>query len=557
MFFVCGSKDRIMMQLYRHLGCHVKCQAVVCRVRKRMVKNGQSYDQRSPGALFARLFSTERDHAKDEKQQEGRLEDEKSKGSEMLESSHQPSYPSDSPQEPTAGSDQDQELGMQPMGRRLRGRPLSPFQRVTGFMPPDFWKSKAADLGAFEMESAQKSSNESESLKEGKISHKTSNETRTENHKVFQDDRMDKDYDDQLSGMKDEKDLSSTGRSNLFPFDLNFNLPNFKVFKSPVKQLPLRVGEAIIAELKEQKEVQHFCKMWILGDRRKVNSKHGMILFEDIIGKNPGDTYITSTGTEMIIRRPSLEEFTLQMKKIAAIPHPKNNNTALCLLDVSPGDWVLECGTGSGAMTLFLSRAVGVTGRVISFDSKEDHMNRAKRNYRLWMDSWKLSHETDWPDNVTFHQADVINATDKVRHLLDGAFLDMLTPNIGLRAVLPLIKPGKVIACHIVNMTQVVDLVASILKHQLPVVVEQVLEVEHKNWLVTPARHYTGRLIYKPGSTSHGEISSDEEQEEENGEQITEDTAFLSRPSIKQDYHTGFLVKLRVYSDTRHSRFTV
>ncbi|KAI8482750.1 tRNA methyltransferase 61 B [Branchiostoma belcheri] len=456
-----------MIQLCRHFRSHLECQTVTCQVRKHVRDGHRKYDRSGARALFVRLLSKERDHEKSEKQQEQGLEDEEQKGGHELESP--PSPPPGSPGKPAAGSE---ELGKQPMtesmtmGRRLRGRPLSPFQRVTGFMPPDFWKSKAADL-----------------------------------------------------------------------------------------------GEPIMAELKEQKEVQHFRKMWILDERRKVNSKYGMVLFEDIIGKNPGDTYVTSTGTEMIIRRPSLEEFTLYMKKIAAIPHPKNNNTALCLLDVSPGDWVLECGTGSGAMTLFLSRAVGVTGRVISFEIKQDHLNRAKRNYRLWIDSWKLSHETDWPDNVTFHHADVINATDKVRHQLDGAFLDMLTPNIGLRAVLPLIKPGKVIACHIVNMTQVVDLVASILKHQLPVVVEQVLEVEHKNWLVTPAQHYTGRLINKPGSPSHGEVSSDEEQgssseEEGNGGQITEDTAFLARPAIKQDSHTGFLMKLRVYSDTKHARCT-
>ncbi|XP_019625851.1 PREDICTED: tRNA (adenine(58)-N(1))-methyltransferase, mitochondrial-like [Branchiostoma belcheri] len=549
-----------MIQLCRHFGSHLECQTVACQVRKHVRDGHRKYDRSGARALFVRLLSKERDHEKSEKQQEQGLEDEEQKGGHELESP-----PSPSPGKPAAGSE---ELGKQPMtesmtmGRRLRGRPLSPFQRVTGFMPPDFWKSKAADLGAFEMESTQKPNSETESaaetLKEqnNRINqgHKTSNET--EGSQVLEDHHMDKERDDLRT-----KDLSSTGISNLFPFDLNFNLPNFKVFKSPLKQLPLKVGEPIMAELKEQKEVQHFRKMWILDERRKVNSKYGMVLFEDIIGKNPGDTYVTSTGTEMIIRRPSLEEFTLYMKKIAAIPHPKNNNTALCLLDVSPGDWVLECGTGSGAMTLFLSRAVGVTGRVISFEIKQDHLNRAKRNYRLWIDSWKLSHETDWPDNVTFHHADVINATDKVRHQLDGAFLDMLTPNIGLRAVLPLIKPGKVIACHIVNMTQVVDLVASILKHQLPVVVEQVLEVEHKNWLVTPAQHYTGRLINKPGSPSHGEVSSDEEQgssseEEGNGGQITEDTAFLARPAIKQDSHTGFLMKLRVYSDTKHARCT-
>lgn len=48
------------------------------------------------------------------------------------------------------------------------------------------------------------------------------------------------------------------------------------------------------------------------------------------------------------------------------------------LLDVKPGQRVLEIGTGSGYQTALLARLVGPTGRVISIERDEDLADRAR-----------------------------------------------------------------------------------------------------------------------------------------------------------------------------------
>ena len=48
--------------------------------------------------------------------------------------------------------------------------------------------------------------------------------------------------------------------------------------------------------------------------------------------------------------------------------------------DVYPGARVLEAGTGSGALTIALCRAVGEQGRVVSYELREEHRAQAQAN---------------------------------------------------------------------------------------------------------------------------------------------------------------------------------
>ena len=53
--------------------------------------------------------------------------------------------------------------------------------------------------------------------------------------------------------------------------------------------------------------------------------------------------------------------------------------------DIFPGARVLEAGTGSGALTLALLRAVGPEGKVITYEQREDFARRALANIQMRM----------------------------------------------------------------------------------------------------------------------------------------------------------------------------
>src|SRR5439155_9515761 len=53
--------------------------------------------------------------------------------------------------------------------------------------------------------------------------------------------------------------------------------------------------------------------------------------------------------------------------------------------DVYPGARVFEAGTGSGALTMALLRAVGDRGHVISYESREDFARTAMKNIERYL----------------------------------------------------------------------------------------------------------------------------------------------------------------------------
>ena len=88
-----------------------------------------------------------------------------------------------------------------------------------------------------------------------------------------------------------------------------------------------------------------------------LNVRDGIVAHNSIHGRSAFHVAVSHMGAKLTIRRPTLEEYVLLMKRVATPAYPKEIWTMLGLLDIGPGSVVLEAGSGSGSLTLFLSRA--------------------------------------------------------------------------------------------------------------------------------------------------------------------------------------------------------
>lgn len=118
----------------------------------------------------------------------------------------------------------------------------------------------------------------------------------------------------------------------------------------------------------------------------------GHFSHDELLGQEEGAWVLTSKGHHLLAVRPTMSDYTLEMPRIATVVYPKDVGAILVYGDIFPGARVLEAGTGSGALTAALLRAVGPDGSVASYDVREDMLERARSNVAaLFTDTANLS----------------------------------------------------------------------------------------------------------------------------------------------------------------------
>lgn len=205
------------------------------------------------------------------------------------------------------------------------------------------------------------------------------------------------------------------------------------------------------------------------------NYHRGSIHHEAILQAGAGQFIATPQGERFSIHRPTLEDYVLQMPREATPTYPKDAATICFLLDLAPGMQVLEAGSGSGGLTLYLARAVGPRGQVWSYESRPRHLERARHNLRAF---------EDW-GNVTFVEADLAQA-ELPPGSFDGIALDLMEPWAVLPAITPALKSDRFLVCYLPNLTQVVRLLEEIKTQKLPFLHERTIEVQHREWEIRP-----------------------------------------------------------------------
>jgi tRNA (adenine57-N1/adenine58-N1)-methyltransferase len=172
---------------------------------------------------------------------------------------------------------------------------------------------------------------------------------------------------------------------------------------------------------------------------------HGVVEHAALIGAPEGARVFSSTGAPLIAFRPSLAEFVLKMPRGAQVVYPKDLALILVYADIYPSATVLEAGTGSGALTLALARAVGERGRVISYELREDFAERARANIESFLGKV--------PDAIHLRLGDVteIDPGEPV----DRVVLDIPEPWRAIGTARRHLRPGGIFCTYVPTVLQV------------------------------------------------------------------------------------------------------
>jgi tRNA (adenine57-N1/adenine58-N1)-methyltransferase len=207
---------------------------------------------------------------------------------------------------------------------------------------------------------------------------------------------------------------------------------------------PIAEGECII--LLDPADDKEF--LFRMREKGHINLHKGKILHAEIIGKPEGAVVHTSRGDPFLVFRPTLSQFIMHMKRDTSIIYPKDLALILLYADIYPGCTCLEAGIGSGSLTMALLRAVGPEGKVISYEKREEFIQRATKNIQLFMGD---------PPNLEIKQRDVYEGIEEEG--LDRIILDIPEPWRVVKDAAASLLPGGVFVGYLPTIIQVKSLV--------------------------------------------------------------------------------------------------
>ncbi|MBN2066309.1 MAG: tRNA (adenine-N1)-methyltransferase [Candidatus Thermoplasmatota archaeon] len=171
-----------------------------------------------------------------------------------------------------------------------------------------------------------------------------------------------------------------------------------------------------------------------------------------LVGKTYGSR-IEIGNKQFWLLTPSLQDKLQGLKRRAQIILPRDAAQIIMHCSIESGHRVLEAGIGSGSLTIALATAVAPTGKVISYDNREDFIAHALTNLQIA----NLASYV-----ITKHQ-DVTEGIDEKN--LDAIILDIPNPWEAVTHVWNVLKPGGYFCSYSPLTSQVEQTVAAVQQH--------------------------------------------------------------------------------------------
>ncbi len=240
----------------------------------------------------------------------------------------------------------------------------------------------------------------------------------------------------------------------------------------------------------------------VLTPGKQFHTAKGAVEHDALIGGPEGVVVKSALGVAYLVFRSLLAEFSVRMPRGAQVIYPKDAAQIVMDADIFPGARVLEAGAGSGALSCALLRAIGPTGRLYSYERREDFAAVAATNVSTFFGTEHPAWRLRVGDLVEALTPDSEHPDPDAPAEIDRVVLDMLAPWECVDAVAARLVPGGVLCAYVATTTQLGRVVETLRAHTgftEPAAGESMVRSWHAEGLAVRPSHnmvgHTGFLI--------------------------------------------------------------
>ncbi len=173
-------------------------------------------------------------------------------------------------------------------------------------------------------------------------------------------------------------------------------------------------------------------KIFVVKAKGEFHSEFGKINLENLINKPFGTKIKTHLGEEFTVVKPNILDLMKKARRGPQVILPKDAALILAKTGVNKNSIVLDAGSGSGFLAIFLSNFVK---KVVTYEKRERHYQIVRENLKLL-----------GIKNVEVKLKDVKKGFDEKE--VDLIVLDLESPENVIKHAAKSLKPGGYIAVY-------------------------------------------------------------------------------------------------------------
>ncbi|EEB07299.1 tRNA methyltransferase complex catalytic subunit Cpd1 [Schizosaccharomyces japonicus yFS275] len=225
----------------------------------------------------------------------------------------------------------------------------------------------------------------------------------------------------------------------------------------------------------------------VLNSTETLHNQFGAYPHSELIGKRYGQQIASSSKQGFIyLLHPTPELWTLALPHRTQIVYTPDVSAIVQKLRIVEGSRVIEAGTGSGSMTHALSRTIGPTGKLYTFEYHETRYQTALKEFTDHKMMEDVGGNTVLTHRDVCKQGFVLKESSPED--IHSVFLDLPAPWEAIEHLGPCLRKngGTRICCFSPCMEQVQRTVQSLRENKWTEI--QMIRLDHKLWMARKTR---------------------------------------------------------------------